>query len=105
MKRVWSYRNILLLLLPLLFCIAARAQKTNDVLRIEDGTMIIKLDKRNSDECSHLIKFFDLNEDSLWKYQNIGKLAKEGWTLKHIDKNVAEIAKPVEGSNKIAWGK
>jgi hypothetical protein len=74
----------------------SEAQKASEVIRFENNMMIIRFDKRNAEEYKELIRHFGLNEDSVWKYRNIGQLSKDGWQLVHLDKNVAEISKPAD---------
>ncbi|HUM46967.1 MAG TPA: hypothetical protein PLD84_08565, partial [Chitinophagales bacterium] len=85
----------LLLLLLWAGPFSARAQK-NESLRIENGMMIVRFDKRESVDLDKLMQYFGLKEDSLWNFQNIGQLAKDGWKIYHVDKNMVEIAKPVD---------
>jgi len=84
----------------------AFAQNAGDIVRQEDGKIIVKFDKRNQPQFKNLLQYFDLNEDSLFNYSNIGyQLKKDGWTLQHLDKNVAEISKPLSADSKnIDWG-
>ncbi|MEO6168911.1 MAG: glycogen-binding domain-containing protein [Chitinophagales bacterium] len=82
---------------------SASAQK-NESLRIENGMMIVRFDKRESADLDKLMQHFGLKEDSLWNFQNIGQLAKDGWKIYHVDKNMVEIAKPVDKGSNINWG-
>lgn len=93
----------LLLLLLWAGPFSARAQK-NESLRIENGMMIVRFDKRESVDLDKLMQYFGLKEDSLWNFQNIGQLAKDGWKIYHVDKNMVEIAKPVDQGSNINWG-
>ena len=90
---------VCLLLLPAV----ANAQK-NESLRIENGLIIVRFDKQFPDDLQKLLGYFKLKEDSLWTYRQLGTLTKEGWTISHADKNVIEIAKPVDKGNAINWG-
>src|SRR4249920_85874 len=104
MKTLITYRILGMLLSLLLMSSAAFAQ---DIVRTENGMIIVRFDKKNPAEFKNLIQYFDMNEDSLFTYKNIGQqLTKDGWKLQHIDKNVAEISKPLgDDSKKIQWGK
>ena len=44
-----------------LFC-----QITNEVIRVEDDRLVIRIDKRNTEEYKNLMLYFGLNEDSLF---------------------------------------
>ncbi|MBK9731019.1 MAG: glycogen-binding domain-containing protein [Chitinophagaceae bacterium] len=94
---------IVLLFLLLLNPMQASAQN-NESLRIENGMMIVRFDKQATEDLTKLLSYFGLKEDSLWNFQNIGQLAKEGWTIHHSDKNVVEIAKPLDNGTSINWG-
>ena len=83
-----------------LFC-----QITNEVIRVEDDRLVIRIDKRNTEEYKNLMLYFGLNEDSLFTYSKIGNLAKEGWSLTRLEKNFAEISKPLNADvAKFDWG-
>jgi 1,4-alpha-glucan branching enzyme len=84
----------------------ALAQKGGNLVREENGMVIVSFDRRNAQQFNDLMKYFDLNEDSLFNHASIGNLSKEGWKLYHLDKNVAEIAMPLAPDKKdINWGK
>ena len=83
-----------------LFC-----QITNEVIRVEDDRLVIRIDKWNTEEYKNLMLYFGLNEDSLFTYSKIGNLAKEGWSLTRLEKNFAEISKPLNADvAKFDWG-
>ncbi|MBC8046443.1 MAG: hypothetical protein H7Y00_06585, partial [Fimbriimonadaceae bacterium] len=104
MKVFFTYR-IAIFFLIYFIQINIFAQAPPDVVQVEDGKVIIKIDKRNKKEYQNLLLYFGLNEDSLFNYGNIGLLAKEGWVLQRLDKHVAEIALTLsEDINTINWG-
>lgn len=81
----------------------AASQNTGDIVRIENGMLIIRFDKRQGEECKKQLQYFGLKEDSVWNYKNIGALSQDGWTLTHIDKNIAEISKAADKTGNINW--
>ena len=95
---------VVLMLFSLLTNTTAFGQK-NEALRIENGLMIVRFDKAQTADLDKLLEHFGLKSDSLWSYMNIGKLAKEGWKVYYADKNVVEIAKPLDTGSSISWGK
>jgi len=72
-----------------LFC-----QTTNEVIRVEDDKLVIRIDKRNAEEYKNLMLYFGLNEDSLFVYSKIGNLAREGWVLTRLEKNLQKYPNP-----------
>lgn len=81
----------------------AFAQK-KETFRIENGMTIIRFDRAQLAELNKLLGFFGLKEDSLWKFKSLGALSKEGWKIFYSDKDVVEIAKPIDEGGSISWG-
>lgn len=100
--------GLFLILVLVLFTVltnSAAFGQNNEALRIENGLMIVRFDKEQTPEVDKLLLHFGLKKDSLWSYMNIGQLAKEGWKVYYADKNVVEIAKPLDTGSSISWGK
>src|SRR5205814_941319 len=84
------------LLMSIMIPVLSFAQRSGDIIQMEGDNMVIKLDRKDQPQCSELIKYFGLNEDSLFNHKSIGALAKDGWKLKSVDKNVALIEKKID---------
>ncbi len=103
-KRLLTYLTLFLILMsfniPEAFC-----QPVNGAIKVEGDYMIVRFDKRNTDEFKNLLLYFNLHEDSLFQFQNIGKLANEGWAIMHTEKNYIEIGRALNADvSKINWG-
>jgi len=104
MRTTFTYRIIVIMLCWLFTSTSLEGQIAADVVRVENDSLMIRIDNRKGEEYKNLLFYFGLNEDSLFNYKNIGPLAKEGWALTHIDKHVAEIGKPISTDSLINWG-
>jgi len=101
MRKLITY-CILLLTVNLALPYQVYAQPT--IVKVDDGKLIITINQK-SQEYTNLLMYFGLNEDSLFKYKNIGHLAQEGWTLERISKRKAIITKEIMNENTdIQWG-
>lgn len=92
-----------LLFMLMLSTLNAFSQK-NESLRVENGLIIVRFDKEEPAGLDQLLTHFGLKADSLWSYKNIGKLPEEGWKIYYADKNVVEIAKPMDTGTSLNWG-
>lgn len=80
------------------------AQFASSSVHIEDGKLMVKIKQKN-DDYEHLMQYFGLDEDSLFKYHNLGHLANEGWKIKKINKRKAIIYKRLnEDKIDAQWG-
>lgn len=106
MRKLIFHRLRMLLFLLLTGINWAWAQKSGNLVREENGMTIVTFDRRNQAQFKEMLKYFGLNEDSLFNHANIGSLSGDGWKLYHLDKNVAEIAIPMNPEKKgVEWGK
>ncbi|MBK7442992.1 MAG: glycogen-binding domain-containing protein [Chitinophagales bacterium] len=95
---------IFLLLLTVALPELSHAQLSGSAVRVTDGMVQVKIKQKRADY-DHLMQYFGLNEDSLFTYHNLGKLADEGWKIKSITKRKAIIYKSVSDDNiDFQWG-
>jgi hypothetical protein len=103
MNRIITY-CLCFILCSLVLPKVSDAQLYGQAIKVKDGYMMVKIKQKRYDY-QHLMSYFGLNEDSLFTYQNLGKLADEGWKIKSISKRKAIIYKPIGDDNmNVQWG-
>ncbi|KRP07531.1 MAG: hypothetical protein ABR94_07580 [Sphingobacteriales bacterium BACL12 MAG-120802-bin5] len=102
MKRCYLY--IILLSAGMFFLPKpAQAQQKHETIQMDNGDMIVRLDRRRQAEFESLIAYFGINEDSLFRHGSLGKLEEEGWRIIKVRKNVAVIGKYKEDKDFLDW--
>ena len=77
MKSIYNIAILGFFAMTLLTSREAWAQKTGDIVRTENGRLIVVFDKRNTDQFAHMIQYFGMNADSLYNFSNIGAALKK----------------------------
>lgn len=80
-----------------------KAQLPGDVISSDGRMLKIQFNRKNEAECAALLESFDLEEDSLFVYGNIGSLANEGWHIIKWTRNKVVIAMPLFDENIFDW--
>lgn len=85
-----------ILLLACLFCYQTGfAQIQRATVQVDKDMIIIRVDQRSADYYD-VMRYFQLNEDSLFKHGSIGAMEAEGWQLIFLSKRVTKIARPLQ---------
>lgn len=105
-----NYRIKYFFLMSFLFVQMITYAQSDNVFSIEKDMMVLRLKNKYSqmqmDSISQLFALPIISIDSLFKFQNIGKLGIEGWKLKQISNSTAVMVRSMNDIlNTVDWSK